>query len=274
MELVNEFRVAVPIDQAWNVLTDLERIAPCMPGAELTAVDGDVFEGGVKVKVGPITARYKGKASFQEKDDVAHRAVIKAEGRETRGQGNANAIITAQLTEDGDGTKAVVTTDLTISGKAAQFGRGVLADVSGKLLQQFVRCLESNVLSADVPAAASPPAVADGDPAPVEAAALAAAAEAAESTLVPEQESAAPTTTTVPSQDSAPAAEQASAPPATAPAAVPSPAGPRIINQTSKVQAEPVNLIGTVAGPIAKRLVPVLAVLLVAFLVLRRRAKS
>jgi uncharacterized protein len=246
VELVNEFRVAVPIDQAWNVLTDLERIAPCMPGAELTAVDGDVFEGAVKVKVGPITAQYRGKASFQEKDDTAHRAVIKAEGRETRGQGNAMALITAQLTEEAGGTKAVVTTDLTISGKAAQFGRGVLADVSGKLLLQFVRCLEADVLSGAEPVPAESAPAADADSAADTADTAAAAAP-------------------VPAQDSAPKAEQTSTPTAT---------GPRVISQPSKAEAEPVNLIGAVAAPVAKRLAPVVAVLLVVFVLLRRWAKN
>jgi len=148
VQLVNEFWVAVPIEQAWNVLTDIQRIAPCMPGAVLLALEGDEYRGMVKVKVGPIVAQYKGTAVFQEKNEIARKAVIKAEGREVRGQGGASALITAQLTGDGDGTTVVVTTDLHISGKAAQFGRGVLADVSTKLLQQFVRSLEADVLAA------------------------------------------------------------------------------------------------------------------------------
>ncbi|MGH9138683.1 MAG: SRPBCC family protein, partial [Acidimicrobiales bacterium] len=141
MELTNEFRVGVPVEHAWQVLTDVERIAPCMPGAQLQEVEGDEYRGIVKVKVGPITAQYKGKALFVERDDAAHRAVLRAEGRETRGQGNANATITASLVPDGDGTAVTVVTDLTVTGKVAQFGRGVLADVSAKLLGQFVECL-------------------------------------------------------------------------------------------------------------------------------------
>lgn len=147
MELNNEFEVAVPVDRAWSVLTDLERIAPCMPGAQLQEVDGDDYRGVVKVKVGPITAEYRGKASFVERDPVAHRAVVRAEGRETRGQGNASATITATLEPSGQGTRASVVTDLTITGRVAQFGRGVLADVSNKLLGQFVASLESTVLA-------------------------------------------------------------------------------------------------------------------------------
>lgn len=164
MELTNEFRVGVPIDQAWAVLTDVERIAPCMPGAQLQEIEGDEYRGLVKVKVGPITAQYKGSATFVERDEPG-RAVLRAEGRETRGQGGASATITAALTPDGDGTKVVVTTDLTVSGKVAQFGRGVLADVSAKLLGQFVDCLESTVLAGDTAAPASEP---EAEPAVVE----------------------------------------------------------------------------------------------------------
>src|SRR6516164_5929425 len=104
MELVNEFRVPVSVDQAWEVLTDVERIAPCIPGAQLLSIDGDDFTGAVKVKVGPITVQYKGDASFQEKDAAARRAVIKANGKETRGQGNASAIVTAELKDEGEAT--------------------------------------------------------------------------------------------------------------------------------------------------------------------------
>ena len=147
MELTNDFEVAVPVDQAWNVLTDIERIAPCMPGAQLQEVEGDEYRGTVKVKVGPITAQYKGKATFQEKDDDNHVAVLKADGRDTRGQGNASAVITARLEKAGEGTKVSVHTDLTVTGKVAQFGRGVMADVSAKLLDQFVENLEATVLA-------------------------------------------------------------------------------------------------------------------------------
>jgi len=147
VELINEFRVPVPIGQAWQVLTDVERIAPCIPGAQLLGVDGDEFTGAVKVKVGPITVQYKGTAAFEQKDDTAHRAVIRAVGKETRGQGNAAAVVTAELKDEGDATLCVLTTDLTITGKAAQFGRGVLADVAGKLIGQFAERLEADVLS-------------------------------------------------------------------------------------------------------------------------------
>jgi carbon monoxide dehydrogenase subunit G len=146
MELTNDFRVAVPVERAWAVLTDVELIAPCLPGAQLQEVEGDEYRGVVKVKVGPITAQYKGKATFLSQDVDTHVAVLRAEGRETRGQGNANATITATLTPDEGGTAVSVVTDLTITGKVAQFGRGVLADVSAKLLDQFVENLEATVL--------------------------------------------------------------------------------------------------------------------------------
>src|SRR5690606_27140645 len=115
VELSNEFDVSVPVEQAWAVLTDVERIAPCLPGAQLQEVEGDEYRGVVKVKVGPITAQYKGTASFVEKDDVNHVARLKADGRDTRGNGNANALITATLVPVGDGTKVTVVTDLQIT---------------------------------------------------------------------------------------------------------------------------------------------------------------
>ncbi len=148
MELNNEFEVAIGVQEAWAVLTDIEKIAPCMPGAELREVEGDEYRGVVKVKVGPITASYRGVARFEDLDEKAHKAVLKAEGRETRGQGNATAVITATLAPSTKGTKVEVATDLAITGKVAQFGRGVLADVSGKLLDQFVHNLETTVLAA------------------------------------------------------------------------------------------------------------------------------
>lgn len=151
MELTNEFRVDVPPATAWAVLTDVERIAPCMPGAQLQEIAGDEYRGVVKVKVGPIAAQYKGVARLIEQDDAALRAVLRAEGRETRGQGNATATVTATLVADDGGTRVTVVTDLTVTGKVAQFGRGMMADVSAKLLSQFVDCLESKVLRTDVP---------------------------------------------------------------------------------------------------------------------------
>jgi uncharacterized protein len=147
VELNHDFSVSVPINEAWGVLTDLERIAPCMPGAQLQEVEGDEYRGVVKVKVGPITAQYKGVARIVELDPAAHRAVLRAEGRDTRGQGTAAATVIASLEESGQATSVHITTDLDITGKVAQFGRGVLGEVSEKLLGQFVSELEQSVLA-------------------------------------------------------------------------------------------------------------------------------
>jgi carbon monoxide dehydrogenase subunit G len=145
MELLNDFRVPVSAAEAWNVLTDVERIAPMLPGAELREVEGDEYRGIVKVKVGPITAQYKGTAKFLEQSESAGKVVLFASGRDTRGQGNASATITATMTPDGEGTHVQVVTDLSVSGKVAQFGRSVLADVSTKLLGQFADALEADL---------------------------------------------------------------------------------------------------------------------------------
>lgn len=176
MQITDTFRVEVPVEQAWNVLLDVERIAPCMPGAQLQEVEGDEYRGIVKIKVGPITAQYKGVARIVEADEAARRIVLKGEGRDTRGQGNASATVTALLAESGGGTDVSIDTDLQVTGKVAQFGRGVMADVSAKLLGQFVECLHSSVLAGDdqpAPdgatadeAAARPPAAVEADAGP------------------------------------------------------------------------------------------------------------
>lgn len=145
MKIDNEFTVSVPIEQAWVVLTDLEGIAPCLPGAQLTDSNGDTFTGKVKVKVGPVTAEYQGTASFVEKDNAAYRAVIDAKGKDPRGAGNAAALITARLSAQGANTVVRVDTDLKISGKLAQFGSGMIKEVSEKLLGQFVVNLEARL---------------------------------------------------------------------------------------------------------------------------------
>ena len=163
MDLNHEFVVNVPVAEAWAILTDLERIAPCLPGAQLTEVEGDTYRGQVKIKVGPILAQFKGQASFVSRDDVAHKASLKGEGRDTTGKGNASAMITAELTSvTPTSTKCTVHTDLSISGKVAQFGRGALADVSDKLLAQFSENLNQLISAAPAPSA---PVVAETTPA-------------------------------------------------------------------------------------------------------------
>jgi carbon monoxide dehydrogenase subunit G len=247
MELKNEFRVAVPVDEAFGVLTNVERIAPCMPGAQLQEIEGDEYRGIVKVKVGPITAQYKGAARFVELDKDAHRAVLRAEGRDTRGQGNANATITAELQPDGDGTNVSVVTDLTVTGRVAQFGRGVMADVSTKLLGQFVDCLEQEVLA--------------GEAGRSDAEATAETAEASETAQTAE------------------AAETAEASPDTSPGTATATAAEPAVRRIESPDAEPVDLLDAAGAPVAKRAVPVVVgvvalLWLVRVFVRRRRKRS
>lgn len=145
MKIENSFTVDAPIEQAWELLTNIPEIAPCLPGAKLTDAEDGVFSGGIKIKVGPVTSEYKGSAKFVEKDDANYKAVIDGKGRDTRGAGNAQALITAQMTAEGDKTRVDIDTDLKVSGKVAQFGRGVMQDVSTKLLGQFADCLEAKI---------------------------------------------------------------------------------------------------------------------------------
>ena len=142
MELTHDFTVPASVDDAWATFMDLERVGSCFPGATVTSVDESGFAGTVKVKLGPIALQYAGTGQFLERDDAAHRAVIEAKGKDKRGNGTAGATVTVQLAPSGEGTRIDVTTDLSITGKPAQFGRGVMQDVSDKLLQQFVACIE------------------------------------------------------------------------------------------------------------------------------------
>ena len=248
MELTNDFRVGVPVERAWHVLTDVELIAPCMPGAQLQEVEGDEYRGVVKVKVGPVTAQYKGAARFVERDEAGHKVVLRAEGRETRGQGNANATITAQLTPEGDGTAVSVVTDLTVTGRVAQFGRGVMADVSAKLLGQFVDCLHNKLLTDQPQPATAAAAGGDGGHGPLDIASEGAAAAR-------EVER----------------AGEAAASSRAAPGA--SDTGVRVVDSPD---AEPVDLLEAAGAPVAKRALPVVAGLTLLWLLsvfLRRRRR-
>jgi carbon monoxide dehydrogenase subunit G len=159
MELNNETEVKAPIEEVWAAFTDVERIAPCLPGAQLQEIEGDEFRGIVKVKVGPITAQYKGKAMFLEQNKDEWRVKLKADGRDTRGAGNASAVITATLAPLSEAsTKLNVDTDLTITGKVAQFGRGAIADVSAKLMGQFADNVEKMLESGPADSSAAPAA--------------------------------------------------------------------------------------------------------------------
>ena len=166
MKLENRFTVPVPREQAIKVLLDVERIAPCMPGATLTSRDGDAFTGTVKVKVGPINLTYGGNAKFVSVDEAAGVVVIEGSGKETRGTGTAKALVTCRLVDNGDSTDVEVDTDLNITGKPAQFGRGVLADVSAKLVDQFAACLSQEILAGTPDPVAVAAAAAEGTPVP------------------------------------------------------------------------------------------------------------
>ena len=251
MKLENRFTVPVPVDEAWKVLLDVERIAPCMPGATLTSVDGDEFEGKVKVKVGPINLTYGGKARFVSKDDATHVAVIDGSGKETRGTGTAKALITCRLIDKGDTTDVEVDTDLNVTGKPAQFGRGVLADVSGKLVDQFAACLSDEIRSG-TPTAETPVASVDG------------ALAAAEGTDVPVEAE-----DMMPTPDAADRPAVTPVPPAPGPSVSgPSVSGPRAV--PPRQSAEAIDLLGTAGAPVLKRLAPVLGAVLLLVLLVRR----
>jgi carbon monoxide dehydrogenase subunit G len=154
MKIANEFTVSVPVDKAWAVLTDMEQVIPLMPGAQLVGHEGEEYLGKVKVKVGPVTSEFNGKAHFVERDESQHRALIDGRGKEARGTGNAAATVTLQLHEAGDHTRVTVDTDLKIVGKLAQFGSSMLQQVSEKLLGQFVDALEAKLAEGKAPPAA------------------------------------------------------------------------------------------------------------------------
>jgi len=231
MKLQNRFTVPVTADVAWAVLVDVERIAPCMPGATLTGREGDAFTGTVKVKLGPINLTYGGTARFVSRDDAARVAVIEARGKETRGTGTAKATITCRLEEVSDGTDVLVETDLTITGKPAQFGRGVLADVSARLVDQFADCLAAEI---------SP-----------ERSAPVGSAESAGA-----------------GNEAAPASDQASEP-GDGPGGHGPQAGQPGANRTGPA-AEAIDVLGTAGLPVAKRVVPVLGGILLVVLAVSR----
>ncbi|MDN5795621.1 MAG: SRPBCC family protein [Intrasporangium sp.] len=164
MELQHSFTVPAPVETAWDLFMDLDRVGGCFPGATVTDATDDGFAGTVKVKLGPIALLYAGSGTFLERDEQAGRAVIEAKGKDKRGNGTAGATVTIQLSEDGEGTRADVTTDLAVTGKPAQFGRGVMQDVSDKLLGQFVTCIEHQFATVGEGPGA------DGQPAPAAAA--------------------------------------------------------------------------------------------------------
>jgi carbon monoxide dehydrogenase subunit G len=246
VQLEHTFTVPADVEQAWQVLLDIERVAPCLPGAALDSVDGDDFTGTVKVRVGPIGLTYRGKASFVEKDAAAHRAVIRAQGKDARGNGTANATVTATLREQDGQTEVVVHTDLNITGKPAQFGRGVMVDVGNKLIGQFADCLAGKLAGGSEP---------DGSPPPVESASVESAVVAAASVERPAH-----------SPSPAHAAPAAST---EQPAHGASP--PHTGSPAHAAEVEPIDLLGSAGPALAKRLVPLAVVALVLYVLLRRR---
>jgi uncharacterized protein len=239
MQLENKFTIDAPIEKAWEALNTPETIAPCFPGATLTEYEGDTFVGTVKVKLGPISLTYKGKGTYKERDDANHRVVIDASGRDSRGNGTAEATVTGTMVADGP-TKTAVTmvTDMKITGRPAQFGRGVINDVADKIIGQFAGCVAQK--------------------------------------LAPEVE-AAPAATPSPKPSPSPKAEAstngAPAAVATATATVPKPAAVPFTPMKSEIDA--IDLLDTAGSPVLKRLAPVIGgalLLLIVFLIRRSRS--
>lgn len=253
MELTNDFVIERNIEETWNILNDLEFIAPCMPGAQLTEIEGDEYRGLVKIKVGPITANYKGKASFVEQDAVNHVARLKAEGRDPR-QGNANAMVTATMEElAAQQTKVTIHTDLGLSGKIASFGRGAIEDVSKKLLGQFTDNLRDKLAAGDGPVDSG-----DATASPAPSAAAAPAAATAADSAATTAASAAPSV----GEAAADGAASVSSAAASAAGGVSSAAGSAADAASSTVrkidspEAEAVDLLDVAGGAAAKRVVP------------------
>jgi carbon monoxide dehydrogenase subunit G len=169
MELTHRFTVPIGVEETWAHFNDIAAVAECFPGAQVTDADEESFSGSVKVKLGPIALQYNGSGTFVEKDPEAHRFVVDAKGKDKRGNGTAGATVTVTMTDAGGSTDVSVETDLAITGKPAQFGRGVMQDVSDKLLGQFVSCLEQRLAPAPEPspAAAAPEPAAQGSGEPV-----------------------------------------------------------------------------------------------------------
>ena len=160
MKIENEFTVDAPVQEAWNILLDLERVTPCLPGAALEETSGEDYKGTMSVKLGPITQEYEGTVKIDEADEEARRAVIRAEGKDARGQGTVSASITSTLHEEDKGTRVHIETDMQVTGRAAQFGRATMQDVAGKLAGQFADCLEKEIMGVkeepEQPAATEP----------------------------------------------------------------------------------------------------------------------
>ncbi len=264
MEMDHSFTVPVPPDQAWDVLLDVERIAPCMPGATVDDVDGDVVNGRIKVKVGPVSLTYKGTAKFTERDSEAHVVVLEASGKETRGAGTASANVRASMVPDasGSGTEVTMHTTMNVTGRPAQFGRGVMVEVGGKLVEQFAQNL-SKLIAGGSDGSGSD----DSDPAGAGSDAAADAAPAADASPASSGGSADGASVVAPGavngtvSHAAPAASATTTAPSPAAAATttaPSPAAAATTTATAAASDDSINLVKLVGPAILKRAVPAL----------------
>ncbi|MCI2420358.1 SRPBCC family protein [Saccharopolyspora sp. K220] len=253
MQMQHQFNVPVPVDVAWQALLDPEQVAPCMPGATLTKAEGNDFAGSVKVKLGPVSLLYKGTGTFQEVDETARRVVIDASGKDSRGSGTAAATVTAVLKPEGDSTAVTVDTDLKVTGKPAQLGRGLISEVGGKILNQFAANLAKQ-LTAGEPAAASTESKAE---------AKAAAGEKAAA-----QPTAAGVATEKPSWRVTPAGQDETWSSATK--EEPSRKADAVVTGNAAASDEAIDLLGTAGAPLLKRAAPLAIGLLVLFIVIRR----
>lgn len=267
MEMEHNFTVPAPVDTVWQALLDPERVAPCFPGATITSASGDEFAGTVKVRLGPISLQYKGNGKFTDTDASARRAVIEASGKDARGNGTAAATVTATLAEGGSSTDVKVATDLQVTGRPAQFGRGMLDDVGSKIIGQFADCL------ADTLGTEQQSAQTQEEPASAPAAESATASEAASATSSADQ----PTPARAAEPSSPPERATASIgeqqPPA---ASAPSSAGSGQQRATPRPSSDEINLLDTAGAPVLKRVAPVaagVAALLLVLLWFRRRRR-
>jgi len=278
MELDNSFTVPVPPETAWDVLLDVARIAPCMPGATVDEVDGDVVTGRIKIKVGPVSLTYRGTAKFQDRDEAARTVLVEASGKETRGAGTAAATIKASLAPaDGGATQVTMHTTMNITGRPAQFGRGVMVEVGGKLVDKFAENLAAQLAgdaSGGSAAASSSTAAASPSAAAATTDSAADAEQASDATSVSDATPAAQSAAASAPIASAPSPATASATaPASATAAAPAPATASA-PATAPAREDSINLVRLVGPAILKRVVPVAAIAAAAALLGRRIRRS
>lgn len=241
MELTHEFTVPASVEETWTALTDIEGVAGCFPGATVSSAEDDSFKGTVKVKLGPISLTYNGSGEFTGKDDAAHTMTLVAKGKDRRGNGTAGADVTASMEPDGDGTRVKVVTDLQITGKPAQFGRGVIQDVSDKLLGQFTDCLAKRLSGpAPEPEAAAAAAAPESAAAAAPEAAAAAGQDAGSASPSGGDQDAGPASPSRADQDAGPASQPSGAAAAPSPAADQD-AGPASVGAPAAEQVTPIS---------------------------------